>query len=99
MKPACVKCQRFYRVKKNGFKFVEGMPIGSNVPPGTQAPEMWSPYKLWACDLWRCDGCGHELLSGYAQRPIAEHTTRRASPTPSRRPARTCRLTIARNQA
>ena len=73
MKPACVKCQRFYRVKKNGFKFVEGMPIGSNVPPGTEAPGMWSPYKLWACDLWRCDGCGHELLSGYANRPIVEH--------------------------
>lgn len=73
-KPVCVKCQRFFRVKKNDFPLIEGMPIGGNrVPPGTEAPEQWKPYKLWFADLWECQGCGTQIAVGFGLQPIAEH--------------------------
>jgi hypothetical protein len=73
MKPICVKCQRFYRPKKNGTAFIEGMPKGNGVPAGTEAPEGWKPYKLWIGDLWECFGCGNEVIVGVAPDRIAEH--------------------------
>lgn len=77
LKPICVKCQRFYRMVKSGFYFIEGMPVSSRsrepIPPGTEAPENWVPYKLWSGDKWKCQGCGHELISGTGMGPIAEH--------------------------
>lgn len=73
-KPVCVKCQRFYRPKKNGYIITEMMPKdGFLVPPGTEAPERWQPYKLWRGDLWHCLGCGHEIVVGFAGHPMAEH--------------------------
>jgi hypothetical protein len=72
LKPACVKCQRFMRPKKNGFFFTEGMPI-MNAEPGLKEPENWKPYKVWQADLWACPDCGLEILSGYGLNPIAEH--------------------------
>jgi hypothetical protein len=72
MKPICVACQRFYRPKRNGVRFIEGMPKGNEAPPGTRAPEHWKPYKLWTGDLWICHGCGHEIIVGTALHPIAE---------------------------
>lgn len=72
-KPACPKCQRFYRPKKNGYAFIEAMPVGGvRAPPGTEAPEMWKPYKLWVGDLWACEGCESEIIIG-ALHPVAEH--------------------------
>ena len=73
MKPICVKCQLFYRPKKNGVTFIEGMPIGSNVAPGLAEPHRWRPYKLWMADLWECRGCGHALIVGAGHEPISEH--------------------------
>lgn len=74
IKPICVPCQRFYRPKQNGYVFVEGMPVGGgSVPPGTSHPELWQPYKLWRGDLWECQGCGHQTISGVAYQPISEH--------------------------
>ncbi len=75
MKPICVPCQRFYRAKKNGFFFVEGMPVPGvkQAIPGTSTPEQWAPYKLWVGDLWECQGCGHQIVSGFGRGPIAEH--------------------------
>lgn len=77
MKPICVPCQRFYRPKKNGFYFMEGMPCAvasdGDVPLGTERPDLWKPYKLWSGDLWRCQGCGAEIVVGVAHRPISEH--------------------------
>ena len=70
-KPACVKCQRFFRPKRNGQRVVESMPIG-DAPPGTEAPNMWEPYKLWVADLWECPGCGFELICGYGAYHMAE---------------------------
>jgi hypothetical protein len=73
MKPICVSCQRFFRPAKNGFYFIEGMPLGRDVQPGTTEPERWMPYKLWVGDKWRCEGCGAEIVSGTGTHPIAEH--------------------------
>ena len=73
MKPICVKCQRFYSPSKNGRPFIECMPEGNGAPPGTQAPERWSPYKLWMGDEWTCEGCQHVLIVGVGREPISEH--------------------------
>jgi hypothetical protein len=72
-KPACPKCQRFFRPKTNGYAFIEGMPIQADAEPGTSQPELWKPYKLWVCDLWECEGCGAEILTGYGRGPVSEH--------------------------
>jgi hypothetical protein len=75
MKPICVGCQRFYRMKKAGYYFIEAKPkIGHGFPPpGTAAPQDWEPYKLWSGDLWECQGCGHDLISGVGYQPVAEY--------------------------
>lgn len=73
MKPVCVPCQRFFRPKKNGYYFIEGMPKRGRPEPGTAEPENWQPYKLWVGDQWECEGCGAVILSGFGQHPIAEH--------------------------
>ena len=70
MKPICVPCQRFFRMIKTGFYFLEGMPEG-NAAPGTKEAEKWKPYKLWAGDKWKCEGCGAVILSGFGMSPIA----------------------------
>lgn len=74
MKPICVHCHRFYRMKKGGFYFVEGMPRdGSHRPPaGIENDADWQDYKLWMGDLWYCLGCGHEIISGVAFQPLRE---------------------------
>ena len=84
MKPVCVKCQCFYRPKKNGYIFMEMMPIfgaSDEVQPpeerrGTKAPHLWQPYKLWRGDLWACPECDHETVVGVAWEPISEHYMR-----------------------
>lgn len=73
MKPICVPCRRFYRVQRNGYRFIEAMPKEGRPEPGLAEAERWTPYKLWVGDLWRCEGCGHELISGVGAGPIAEH--------------------------
>ena len=75
MKPICVKCERFYRPKKNGTPFVEMMPKSGFKRPesGTTDRDAWEPYKLWHGDLWACQGCGHELIVGTGSAPISEH--------------------------
>ncbi len=72
-KPICVPCQRFFRPEKTGFSFIEGMPDGDNVPPGNSQPELWMPYKLWRGDLWKCQGCGTQIVVGFGGGAIAEH--------------------------
>jgi hypothetical protein len=71
MKPICVPCQRFFRPKRTGFTFTEGMPIGNDVPPGKSFADQWVPYKIWRGDLWECRGCGAQIISGTAAQPIA----------------------------
>ena len=73
MKPICVPCKRFFRPAKNGYPFGEGMPKHNGARPGLQEPKNWEPYKLWMGDLWRCEGCGAQIVVGVGHRPIAEH--------------------------
>lgn len=73
-KPVCVPCRRFFRMKKSGFYFTEGMPVGSaaRAEPGNTDPDSWEPYKVWSSDKWVCEGCRAEILCGFGQSPIAE---------------------------
>lgn len=73
MKPICVKCQRFFRMKKSGYYFTEGMPKENGAKQGTAEKEKWKPYKIWAGDLWECLGCGFQIVSGVGGAPMAEH--------------------------
>jgi len=74
VKPVCVPCQRFYRVTKTGFYFEEMAPKHNGRPhPGTEAPGEWEPYKLWAGDLYECEGCGSQIVVGVGHSPLAEH--------------------------
>lgn len=72
MKPACIPCGRFFRPHKTGARVVECMPIG-NAPSGKAHADQWQDYKLWMGDLWRCDGCGAVIGTGFGQRPLSEH--------------------------
>lgn len=60
-------------MKQSGFYFIEAMPVSGTPKPGIAEPERWTPYKVWAGDLWQCGGCGHTLVSGVGRGPIAEH--------------------------
>jgi len=80
MKPICVQCGRFYRMKKGGYYFVEAMPKPSVTkitederPRGRGADQYWKPYKIWSGDLWQCRGCGHQLVSGVGRCALTEH--------------------------
>jgi len=74
LKPICCKCQRFFRVKKNGYRFIEAMPKpGERPKPGIEENEKWTPYKLWVGDLYECQGCGSQIVSGFGNAPISEH--------------------------
>lgn len=73
MKPICVKCQRFYRVKKNGYSFIEGMPIVDRAVVGVRGNGEWQPYKLWVGDLWECPDCLAQIIVGTGLNPISEH--------------------------
>ncbi len=70
MKPICVTCKRFYRPKKNGFFFIEGMPAVDGAKPGNAEPQNWKPYKLYAGDLWECPDCHSQIVSGVGAGPI-----------------------------
>lgn len=70
MKPICVPCQRFYRPKTTGFKFIEGMPL-DGAKPGKDDDSKWVPYKLWSGDMWECPGCGSQTIVGTGNAAIA----------------------------
>lgn len=70
-KPICVPCQRFFRMKRSGYYFTEGMPVHNEAAAGTAEPEGWRPYKLWSGDLYECQGCGAQIISGFGHGPIA----------------------------
>lgn len=70
LKPICVKCQRFYRPHRNGVHVLEGKPAHPDVKPGVEQDEHWLPYKLWQSDLWKCQGCEHEIIVGSGRNPM-----------------------------
>jgi hypothetical protein len=59
----CVKCQKFFRIKKNSVTVEEGMPHDG----------VWGPYKLWKAGLYECPDCGIEVVAGFAQHNFSEH--------------------------
>ena len=75
LKPICVRCHTFFKPKKNGFTFTEGMPLhkpdGERVQPGLVEPERWKAYKLWTGDLWECQSCGTQIIANTGAQPIA----------------------------
>jgi hypothetical protein len=73
MKPICMPCRRFFQPDKNGFYFKEGRPLGDKVPPGASHDQFWADYKIWCGDVWRCHGCGQQIIVGTARQPLAEH--------------------------
>lgn len=73
MKPICVKCQRFFKIERNGVRFIEAMPGNGNPVAGTFEAHNWTPYKLWLGDLWKCPDCGAQTISGVGLQPISEH--------------------------
>lgn len=72
-KPVCVKCQRFFRPKKNGVVLLEQMPVETSAEPGTIDPTAWEPYKLWQADLWICHGCDTEIIVGFGANHFGEN--------------------------
>ena len=56
----CAGCRRTYVPLKNDIRVIETLADGS-------------PYKLWCADLIECPGCHHRIVSGFGNRPIAEH--------------------------
>jgi hypothetical protein len=40
--------------------------------PGTSRPDMWTPYKVWCGDLWKCPNCKIEIVVGIGRHPIRE---------------------------
>lgn len=64
MKPICMTCQLFYRPHRNGTYFTESMHDNRGV---------WKPYKVWVGDLWKCKGCGHEIIVGVGFCAVSEH--------------------------
>lgn len=72
MKPVCFKCHRFYRMIKLGYYFIEGMPKENGAQPGIEHAASWQPYKIWSGDLWKCMGCGNEIISGTGLAPVSE---------------------------
>ena len=82
MKPICAKCKVFFRPETNGVAFEEGAPkSGAPHCNGKPAnPDDWGPYKLWMGDLWKCRGCGAEIIVGTGQKPVAmRHETNYAA--------------------
>jgi DNA-directed RNA polymerase subunit RPC12/RpoP len=65
MKPICVKCGRFFKPFKTGIRVLEQMPRENGAG--------WRPYKIWQADLYKCHGCGTEIVTGFGTAPIAEH--------------------------
>lgn len=61
----CVKCMKFFRVKKQGVAIEEGMPLNDQLE--------WGSYKLWMADLHECPGCGAQIMAGFGWHPVAEH--------------------------
>ena len=59
--PTCVQCQVGFDRIKSGIFLVEMF----NDPP--------RPYKVWHADLWECQKCEEQIVSGYGQGPLSEH--------------------------
>lgn len=57
-RPVCVKCETEMRPETNDTTVVEMAWFG--------------PYKVWLADVWKCPGCGVEIVAGFGARPVRE---------------------------
>lgn len=64
--PVCVKCRVVMRIKKTGAD-VEMMFGGEDSAKG---------YQIWSADIFSCQTCGSEVLSGFGPKPVADHYDR-----------------------
>lgn len=60
-KSVCAKCEVELRPETNGVIVAEMMNNNTKI------------YKLWGADLWKCPGCGIEVVLGFAQQAFMEH--------------------------
>ncbi len=58
-RPVCVKCNCELWPKTNGV--------------GVLDMANFSPYELYAADLWKCPKCGLEVVGGFGRNPISSH--------------------------
>jgi len=63
LRPICVKCQKEYKVKKQGV-ITELMTTFSG---------KLTSFELYDSDLWECPVCGHQIIGGFGQLPFAQH--------------------------
>ena len=57
-KPTCVNCNIDMYPSRNGAWVIDMC---------MDPPE---PYKVWACDLWKCRICGNEIASGFSNHGV-----------------------------
>lgn len=62
--PVCVKCQVQFQKIKSGVSVIDMF----SRPP--------RPYQIWMADLFECPGCKVRIVSGFADRPFAQHFNR-----------------------
>ena len=55
----CISCQVQYKTEKGGVYVVEMASFG--------------PYKIWLADLKKCPKCGHLIIGGFGNHPVAFH--------------------------
>ena len=65
MRILCVNCQIELRPKKNGVDVLTMSHQPAPAPP--------TPYQAFQADLYRCPGCGLEVVAGFALHPWGEH--------------------------
>jgi hypothetical protein len=58
-RPVCRKCEREFRPEKNDVSVEDLASFGS--------------YKVWSADLWKCPGCGVEIVLGFGSQPMYLH--------------------------
>jgi len=58
-RPVCSKCNRELHPETNGVGVLD-MANGR-------------PYEIFDADLWKCPGCGIEVVGGFGQGPISAH--------------------------
>jgi DNA-directed RNA polymerase subunit RPC12/RpoP len=61
-KTICVTCQTEFILFEKGVNVIEMF----LKPP--------RPYKIWRADLYKCPGCGAEIINGFALGPSAIHS-------------------------
>jgi len=63
IRPICTKCQREYKVKKQGIVTeLMGM-FGGKL----------ASHELYSSDLWECPMCGHQIVGGFGEEALARH--------------------------